>query len=288
MLSMTAGPVSGNYEPRTSAAEVLGELDRILASVSFRRSPRQRALLQYVVTKALNLAQVTERMVAKSQFGRNADFDPLLDPTVRVQYGRLRKRLDLYFQREGIGDRVRIRIPERSYTPVFESVGSEEPEYGKGGESGEAAHGKHDRPDTMDGQSLVGGAHSLAVLPFLNLTDDPARNIFCYGLTDELISALATVPSIDVVARSSAFQFQNSPVDVRLVGQELGVEMILEGSLKVAGDKARVTAQLANVKDGFALWADSYDLAAEPADLLRSQQEIAERIVHALPLRSDN
>ncbi len=155
MLSMSAGRASEVRERAVTPGDIIAELDRILGSVCFRRSPRLRTLLQYAVTNALNVAQLTERMVAKNQFGRNADFDPLLDPTVRVQFGRLRKRLEYYFKNEGVSDPVRIRIPERSYTPVFEPGGPQEtfstkPEEG-GAKAGAGPDSDRDPPRSRTG-----------------------------------------------------------------------------------------------------------------------------------------
>jgi adenylate cyclase len=260
-----------------SSTAIAEELERVLSSNSFRRSPRLRKLLEFVVSKAVRADSVTERVIAGQAFGRGSDFDPALDPTVRVQFGRLRRRLESYFAGEGAGDPIQIHIPERSYTPWFDhmvaSASSLAPAAMPIRENGEQ------RPGTPgDGHA------SLAVMPFLNLTNDPAKDVFCFGLTDELISALASVPTVDVVARSSAFQYRNEQVDVRSVGRELGVEMILEGSVKTDAEKTRVTAQLARARDGFALWAEVFDTGNESGDELRSQEEIANHIVSALPI----
>src|SRR5262249_45218965 len=99
--------------------DVTGELHVVLKSAAFRRAPRLRRLLDFAVHRVLDSGVVTERDAARGVFGKGEDFDPCTDPTVRVHYGRLRRRLDDYFNVEGREDAVQIRIPMREYTPVF-------------------------------------------------------------------------------------------------------------------------------------------------------------------------
>ena len=211
------------------------------------------------------------------QRDQGGEFNPTVDPTVRVLFGRLRNRLETYYRSEGKNNPLRILIPKRCCTPVIE-------------EAGAAALPKpitilRDSDEPKDAAAPVqSGKPSLAVLPFLNLTNDSDKEVYCEGLTDELISALATIPTVDVVARSSAFQFRNEPVDIRAVGNELGVELILEGSVKAEGERQRITAQLATVKDGFALWSDTYTENGVLGSGELSPAKIAERIVRALPM----
>ena len=203
---------------RIASQTVLEELERIAQSNAFRRSDRLYRLLHYAASMSLANRQISERMAGGYLFGNGADFNPSLDPTVRVLFGRLRKRLENYYRTEGAGNPIRISIPERNYNPIFAdaSPAMDDPE----AESGQPA----DEPARNTGG---GGKPSLAVLPFLNLTNDPNQEVYCAGLTDELISALAGVPTVDVVARSSAFQFKDQLIDLRTVGNELGVDMIL-------------------------------------------------------------
>lgn len=125
-----------------------------------------------------------------------------------------------------------------------------------------------------------GIGRSIAVLPFVNLSDDPQDEYFSDGLAEELMSALGRIPDLRVAARTSAFAFKGRNVDVRQIGEELGVATVLEGSVRRAGDRVRVRAQLINVADGFRLWADSYD--RELTDIFVIQDEIALAIVTAL------
>ena len=123
---------------------------------------------------------------------------------------------------------------------------------------------------------------SMAVLPFVNVSADPENEYFSDGMTDELITALGRVEGLRVVSRGSVFTFKGKDVDVREVGQRLNVGAVLEGSVRRAGDRVRVSAQLVNSADGYQLWSDSYD--RELADVFALQEEVTQAIVGSLPL----
>jgi len=122
--------------------------------------------------------------------------------------------------------------------------------------------------------------HSIAVLPFVNLSADPENGYFCDGMTEEILNALSAVPSLRVAARTSSFAFKDVADDVRTIGEQLRVRTVLEGSVRRADTKLRVTAQLINVADGFHLWSHTYE--REMKDVFAVQDEIARAIVHAL------
>jgi len=124
---------------------------------------------------------------------------------------------------------------------------------------------------------------SIAVLPFANTGGDPENEFFSDGITEEIINALTRVPSIDVVARTSAFAFKGKSADVRKIGRELGVGAVLEGSVRKFGKRLRVTVQLINVADGFHLWSDRFDREVE--DIFAIQDEISETITRTLTER---
>jgi serine/threonine-protein kinase len=125
-------------------------------------------------------------------------------------------------------------------------------------------------------------AKSVAVLPFVNMSADPENEYFSDGMTEELINALSQVQGLRVAARTSAFTFKGRAVEVREVGRRLDVGAVLEGSVRRAGDRIRVTAQLINAADGYHLWSATYD--RKLADVFALQDELAQAIVGALPL----
>ena len=124
---------------------------------------------------------------------------------------------------------------------------------------------------------------SIAVLPFVNVSPDKENEYFSDGMTEELIGALSKVEGLHVAARTSAFAFKGKDQDVREIGEQLGVSSVLEGSVRRAGDKLRVTAQLVDTSDGYHLWSETYE--REMKDVFAIQDEISRAIVKALQLK---
>lgn len=123
---------------------------------------------------------------------------------------------------------------------------------------------------------------SVAVLPFNNLSADPDNEYFTDGLTEELIGALAKVDGLRIAARSSVFALKGSTLSVQEIGERLGVDNVLEGSVRKSGNQLRISAQLIKVADGFNLWSETYDRELE--DVFVIQDEIASSIGEALQL----
>ncbi|MCZ6673012.1 MAG: protein kinase [Verrucomicrobia bacterium] len=118
---------------------------------------------------------------------------------------------------------------------------------------------------------------SIAVLPFANMSADPEQEYFCDGMAEEIINALTCLENLHVAARTSSFYFKGEKVDIREVGEKLNVAHVLEGSVRKAGNRLRITAQLIKIADGYLLWSESYD--RELKDVFDIQEEIAENIV---------
>jgi len=121
---------------------------------------------------------------------------------------------------------------------------------------------------------------SIAVLPFRDMSPARDQEYFCEGIAEELINGLAQIAGLRVAARTSAFQFKDKDLDVRRVGKELSVASVLEGSVRKAGARLRITAQLINVADGYHLWSEKYDRELE--DIFAIQDEISMAIVEKL------
>ncbi len=134
-----------------------------------------------------------------------------------------------------------------------------------------------------DAQKPAPTHQAIAVLPLANMSADPENEYFADGMTEEIINALAKVPGLQVASRSSCFSFKGKEVDVRQVGEKLGVGSILEGSVRKVGNKIRINAQLVNVENGYHLWSETYDRQLE--DVFAIQEEISRAIVDALKLR---
>ncbi len=121
---------------------------------------------------------------------------------------------------------------------------------------------------------------SIVVLPFADMSQHKDQEYFCHGVTEEIISALTRVPGLRVISRTSAFAFQGRDLDVTEIGRRLRVDTALEGSVRRAGDRVRVTAQLVNADDGYQIWSRRFD--RELSDVLAIQDEIAATIVKEL------
>jgi TolB-like protein/tetratricopeptide (TPR) repeat protein len=124
------------------------------------------------------------------------------------------------------------------------------------------------------------GAASIAVLPFVNMSADPEQEFFSDGISEELLNLLAKIPELRVPARTSSFQFKGQNLDIGDVAEQLNVEHVLEGSVRKAGVKVRITAQLIKADTGYHLWSETYD--RELTDIFAIQDEISAAIVAAL------
>lgn len=123
-------------------------------------------------------------------------------------------------------------------------------------------------------------ASTIAVLPFVNLSPDPQNEYLCDGLSEELINGLTKVPELRVVAHSSSFSFKGRDIDAREIGRQLGAGSILEGSVRKAGDRLRISAQLIDTAGGFHVWCEQYDRSL--SDVFALQDEISRSVLGAL------
>jgi TolB-like protein/Flp pilus assembly protein TadD len=233
-------------------------LERVIASAPFRHSDAQTKLLRYTVEAALSQPPVAlkEYTVAVEALGRPASFDPRRDSIVRVLARKLREALARYYAHEGLQDAIRFEYSRGSYVPRIEVT-------------------------QVAGETR---AHTVAVLPFLNLSADHDAAYFSDGLTEELMFLLSRTATLRVVARTSCFRFKGSTKDVREIGRELGAELLVEGGVRLARDRLRVTVRLVSAADGLEVWSDRYDRTLD--DVLRVQEEIAVAIAGALRVQA--
>jgi TolB-like protein/tetratricopeptide (TPR) repeat protein len=227
----------------------------------FRDSPRLSSLLQYTVSQAQagRSGDLKESVLGVEVFGRKPGYDPQSCSIVRVEFTRLRKKLDQYYQTEGRDDPVRIRFLRGSYVP----------------ELCWAAH------TASPGAQPVPRTH-LAVLPFIPMGSNADDEYFAAGLTEELITALGRVPDLRVVARTSSFALRERTDDVREIGRALKVNVVLEGSVRRQGSRLRIHAQLIDTADRTQVWAERHE--RELTDVFEVQDEITAAIVAALEL----
>jgi serine/threonine-protein kinase len=245
------------------------ELERLLSSQVFSAAERLSEFLRFVVEQSISgqADALKEWLLGVRVFGRSDSFDPGVDAIVRVEAGRLRKKLAAYYETEGQDDPVVIEVPRGSYAPVFHERSSMAPQIS---------------PDEANGflpaanKTLSKGITSIIVLPFVNVSADPENEYFSDGLTEEVIVGLTRIHGLRVIARSTAFQYKRQAQDIRRISIELNVSAALEGSVRRNGDRLRITAQLIDGRNGFHLWAQTYE--RQMNDIFAIQQEIAEAI----------
>ena len=135
---------------------------------------------------------------------------------------------------------------------------------------------------TINEHSKKSSEKSIAVLPFVNMSNDPEQEYFSDGMAEEIINSLVHIKDLKVAGRTSSFQFRGKNIDLREIGEKLGVNTVLEGSIRKSGNRLRITAQLINVHDGFHLWSEKYD--REIDDIFAIQDEIALAITEKLKI----
>ena len=133
---------------------------------------------------------------------------------------------------------------------------------------------------TLHSAANINGGKSIAVLPFVNMSNDPEQEYFCDGISEEIINSLAQLDNLRVIARTSAFSFKGKNLDVREIGKMLDAKTLLEGSVRKAGNHLRITTKLVKASDGSHLWSHRYDRVLE--DVFSIQKNIAENVATAL------
>jgi TolB-like protein len=241
---------------------------------SWRRSESTRYRHQVMDVLGRLMKQSGERgeTEAAIQAGtRILELEPLHEPAVRYlmrlysESGRRGVAMQLY---RTLADALRAELntqPEAATRAVFTEI----------------SRADHPAPAQVAAPSKTHtGEVTIAVLPFANMSGDASQEFFSDGMTEEITSALAKAPKLQVIARTSAFQFKGQNQDVRTVGQTLGVSHLIEGSVRRAGDRVRISAQLIHAGDGVHLWSESYD--RQITDIFAIQEEIARAIAAAL------
>jgi adenylate cyclase len=249
-------------KPPTREA-IRAQLDRILGSAEFSGSNKQRRFLNFVVEETLEgrASRLKGYTIALAVYGRTEDFDPQLDPIVRVEAGRLRRALEHYYLTAGRTDPVRIGIPKGGYVPTFESVRAQP-------------------PARQDDDSRAGP--SIAVMPLLNLTGDEGQDYFCDGITEELTAELTRFQECRVIASQSAMQFKGKTVEPGELGRQLGVRFLLTGSIRKDETAIKVSIQLIDTSDVAQIWAESYTRDLTAANVIEVQEDVAQRVVGAI------
>jgi adenylate cyclase len=250
------------------ATAVSDQLARIVNSPRFISSPRLCRFLTHIVNRTIHgdLDNLKEFSIAVEVFDRNSEYDPNIDATVRVEARRLRAKLKEYYEGPGRNDAFLIGLRPGSYVPIFRWLDPQ----------------PQNQPLEI-GATIPSGVASVAVLPFVNISPDPEQDYFCDGISEEIINVLTHIAGLKVIARSSAFQFKGMSVDVREVGRRLDADVVVEGSVRKAGNQLRITAQASETESGHHLWSQTF--AREVNGVFAIQEEIAQRVGGLLRIR---
>lgn len=283
----------------------------MLNSEVFSHGERQSRFLRYIVEQTLDgqAERLNQFAVGIDVFDRDSSFDPTIDSIVRVEAGRLRAKLTEYYADIGATDAVKIELPKGGYVVSieFDSLPSD-PKTGVrslisrlpitailaslvaavigilvlapqirtsmsiGDAEKSSLSSNTDRPDNP----------AIAVLPFDNMSADSSQNYFSDGITEDVITDLSIVSGLRVIARNSTFVYKGKATAISDIARDLNVSHVLEGSVRKAGDRLRITAQLIDVSTQSHVWAERFDRPI--GDVFAVQDEVAQKIVRALEI----
>jgi len=265
-----AGAIPATIPALPHADAVHQQLQRVLKSRIFARSKELCRFLQFAVEQKLRNRSVRlkEYLIGVAVFDRGETFNPGTDPIVRVQARRLRSKLGLYYETEGRADSVVIELPCGGYVPMFRFRSAGAPQASR---------------VAANANACADGRRSVVVLPFVNI--GPGENErFSDGLTEELTHVLSRDSRLRVMSRTSAFQFKGRTDDIRSIGERLGVNALVEGSVRSEGNRLRVSAGLIDVADGGLLWSEVYERNTDQIFAVQENlsEEIAGRIADRL------
>lgn len=284
--------------------EVREQLERILDFKAFAHADRQSNFLRYIVEKLLagKDTDLNQFSIGIDVFDRGQDFDPATDAIVRVEAGRLRSRIADYYATNGKNDPILIELPKGGYVPVVSARLKRDPD--------QNAHSNRTSIFTVSrllmhlalvavfcGVSFIlwsalshdvgempsplpSTDHSVAVLPFDNMSADPEQEYFSDGIAEDIITDLSVISGLRVIARHSTFVYKGRPVTIREIGDDLNVRYVLEGSVRRQGDRLRITAQLIDVASEGHIWAARFDRGV--SDVFDVQDEVTAQIVSTL------
>ena len=250
------------------ATAVRDQLARVVNSPGFVSSARLCRFLTHIVNRTIDgsIDNLKEFSIAMEVFDRTSEYDPNIDAIVRVEARRLRAKLKAYYEEgQGTVDPVLIGLRPGSYVPVFRWLDTEP-----------AKHPREEIGATGPGRTCI------AVLPFVNMSPEPEQDYFCDGISEEITNSLTHLSGLNVIARTSAFHFKGASVDIREVGQRLGADLVIEGSVRKAGEQLRITAQMIQSESGHHVWSETF--RRELKDVFAIQEEIAQSVADLLRL----
>jgi adenylate cyclase len=299
-----------------AADDVRAQLDILLASPDLDAPARARRFLRYVVEETLagRADRIKGYAIGTEVFERSSDFDAQSDPVVRIEAGRLRRALERYYLSSGLSDPVIITIPKGAYVPHFAWRTPQATEH----HLSPSAPPPTERPVRsprrrwtlwLAAASIVAaflaglvvwsplrdgavrtsqapgplplGRPTLVVMPFEDLGERPAARTYADGLTEEVLSQLARFKEITILGRETARTIPPG-ADAARIRRDLGVRYVLEGSVRAAADRLRITGRLLDAETGAVLWAQTYDEDLKVRDLFTIQDDVARKVATAV------
>lgn len=242
------------------------ELARVCSSKEFRLKYRLSSLLEYLVTEKLagRGNRIKNYTIGINVFFRDKDFNPEIDPIVRIEMGRLRRSLDRYYSDEGKYDQARIYFPMGKYSPVFEANDSNRFQSNKK-EKNESNFTSKAKP-------------SIIILPFENLTNDPGLEYFVKGFTEELLIELTHYKNYRLIGYRVKDE-ENSINGETKIMEDLKANFSISGSIRRGKKQVKITVKLSDVNTDEQLWGEQFEYDLNPANLILAQEEIACRAV---------
>ena len=224
-------------------ADVLAQLENILAHPPFSSADRLTIFLRYVVSESLEgrAALLKQFSIGIDVFDRGETFDPATDPIVRIQAGRVRRALARYYTEAGTADPIRIAIPVGSYAAVFsyaENIGADAP-----------ASGASASPTGMSPMPVI------AVMPFIDQSHEPLKQYLINGMLEELSAELSRFTAISVIAYSSAVQSPANETSPLALARAMGADFTLHGTVRADARELRITLHLLNTGTGEKVWS---------------------------------
>jgi TolB-like protein len=253
------GMMDGSTKTKPPAPNLVrAELERLKTSRTFAGSDRLCALLSFVAEETLagRGDSLKEAVIGNEVYGRMPAYDPRIDSAVRVEAKRLRRKLDEYYAGEGHDADIRIGLPSGQYAITIgwrlPGLDQRRPRAGTIFEEGDGA--------------------AVAILPFRALSREPVDQSFADGLTDELIYMLGRAEGIRVASRGATFHAIGAPRQPADTAAELGVDALIQGTVRRTAGKLRVTVEVSNAR-GFVLWSDRFE--ARDEELVDLEEKIA-------------
>jgi TolB-like protein len=283
--------------------DIRAELERVLASRSFEQAGRSSEFLRFVVEQ--HLAGSAERLkgytIAIEVFRRPPEFDAQADPLVRVEAGRLRRRLLEYYAAEGHANPLRIDLPRGGYAPQFRYAKHAAPQRRKRRRRRARAaaaivtialfgalvltqyrtRAPADEDEARGDALALPKGPKILVRPFENLSGDPQIDYVADGITEEIMLRLGDF-HLFVIAGQTGWSNRGADAAPAAIGEQLGARYVLTGTVRNTSDRVRISARLVHAASGAQLWTAAYDEDASVATLVEIQEKIAREVVETV------